>query len=361
MDMVLLNLAHLQAHRIIILEHELRFVASMTVCPSDIRKFRQHVELARVDVDPLRNVLITPLFVERGSVELARQMAEEGRFVMFDSGGYYVQLGKLKYEELYMPLLNAYRENRWASVYTLPDHVPTSQDTPDIVARKVQDTIRFSTLFFEEMPDELKPRAMPVVQGHTYQQVEACLRAYLDLGVRHIGFGSFGTQGEKNQVNIVTQNSLELARHVIKVAHSNGAKVHLFGLGAPPYVAMLKGIHADSFDSGSWQVAAGHGMVSLPFMRFYNISHRNEMSEFQRGILPDEFEQLKSVTGHRCALCDDLRSLQEKKMYRAIHNLIVMTETVEIANRGELDRIESIYAQGSIKYRSEFKTWLQTN
>lgn len=343
------------------LGHQLRFVASMTVCPSDIRKIRHHVEMAQQSIDPLQNILITPVFVERGSVELARQMADEGRHVMFDSGGYYVQLGKLKYEELYMPLLTTYRENRWASVYTLPDHVPTSQDSTEVVDLKVKDTIRFSTLFFEEMPDDLKSRAMPVVQGHTYKQVEACLRAYLDLGVRHIGFGSFGTQGEKNQVNIVTQSSLELARHVINIAHANEAKVHLFGLGAPPYVAMLKGIQADSFDSGSWQVAAGHGMVSLPFMRFYNISHRNEMSEFQRGILPDEFERLKHVTGHQCVLCNDLRSLQEKKMYRAIHNLIVMTETVEIANHGDLDRIESIYEQGSVKYRSEFKTWLQTN
>jgi hypothetical protein len=333
----------------------------MTVCPSDIRKIRQHVELAQPSIDPLRNILITPLFVERGSVELARQMAEEGRHVMFDSGGYYVQLGRLKYEELYMPLLKAYRENRWASVYTLPDHVPTSQDAPEIVDLKVKNTIRFSTLFFEEMPDELKPRAMPVVQGHTYKQVEACLRAYLDLGVRQIGFGSFGTQGKKNQVNIVTQRSLDLAEHVINIAHTNGVKVHLFGLGAPPYVAMLKGIQADSFDSGSWQVAAGHGMVALPFMRFYNISYRNEMSEFQRGILPDEFENLKTLTGHRCALCDDLRSLQQKKMYRAVHNLIVMTETVELANRGEFDRIETIYAHGSVKYRSEFETWLKTS
>lgn len=338
--------------------NQLRFIASMTVCPSDIVKFRQHTMLANVSIDPLRNVLITPLFVESGSVELARQMAEEGRHVMFDSGGYYVQLGKLRYEELYMPLLKAYREHRWASVYTLPDHVPTSQDSPETVAHKVKDTIRYSTMFFEEMPDELKSRAMPVVQGYTYKQVEACLKAYLSLGVKQIGFGSFGTQGQKNQVNIITQNSLKLAKHVIDVAHSHGVKVHLFGLGAPPYVAMLKGIGADSFDSGSWQVAAGHGMVSLPFMRYYNITHRNGRSEFQRGILPEEYERLKAITGHNCGLCDDLHSLQDKKMYRAIHNLIVMSETVEIANSGDLPRIENIYAHGSIKYRSEFATWL---
>lgn len=342
-------------------EHKLRFVASMTVCSSDIRKFEEHIKLANVEIDPLQNVLITPLFVERGSIELAKNMAEEGRHVMFDSGGYYVQLGRLKYEELYMPLLNAYRQNRWASIYTLPDHVPTSQDSPETVARKVQDTIRFSTLFYQEMPDELKDRAMPVVQGHNYQQIELCLRAYLDLGVRYIGFGSFGTQGEKNQVNVITRKSLEMARHVINVAHAHGAKVHLFGLGAPPYVAMLKGIEADSFDSGSWQVAAGHGMVALPFMRYYNISHQNRQSEFQQGILPDEFNRLRKVTGHKCSLCDDMHALQDKKMYRAIHNLIVMTETVDIANRGEMKRIETIYSKGSVKYRSEYTTWLQKN
>jgi hypothetical protein len=333
----------------------------MTVCPSDIKKIRRHVEMAQAPVDPLRNILITPLFVAKESLELVRQMAEEGRFVMFDSGGYYVQLGRLRYEELYMPLLKAYSCNRWASVYTLPDHVPTSQDSPDAVDLKVKNTIRFSKLFFEEMPDELKPRAMPVVHGHTYKQVDSCLQAYIRMGVNYIGFGSFGTQGHKNQVNIVTQSSLELAQYTIKIAHSNKIRVHLFGLGAPPYVAMLKGIQADSFDSGSWQIAAGHGMVSLPFMRFYNISHRNGMSEFQRGILPNEFESLKKITKHHCALCNDLPTLQHNKMHRAVHNLIVIAETVEFANRGESDLIRSIYSAGSVKYRKEFETWLQTS
>ena len=72
-------------------KHQLRFVASMTVCPSDIRKIRHHVKLASPSIDPLQDILITPLFVANGSVELAREMASEGRRVMFDSGGYYVQ------------------------------------------------------------------------------------------------------------------------------------------------------------------------------------------------------------------------------------------------------------------------------
>src|SRR5690606_27529684 len=137
------------------------------------------------------------------------------------------------------PLMSAYKANRWASVYTLPDHVPLSQDQPEVVEQKVRDTITYSTLFFQEMPDELKPRAMPVVQGHNYQQIDACLEAYIRLGVNWIGFGSFGTMGQKSEVNVVTQNALELARYVIQVAHTHNIKVHLFGLGAPPLVAMI--------------------------------------------------------------------------------------------------------------------------
>lgn len=340
-------------------KHQLRFVASMTVCPSDIRKIRHHVKLASPSIDPLQDILITPLFVANGSVELAREMASEGRRVMFDSGGYYVQLGRLSYEELYMPLLQTYRRHRWASVYTLPDHVPTSQDMTDVVERKVQDTIRFSTLFFQEMPDELKPRAMPVVQGHSYKQVEDCLQAYIDLGVKQIGFGSFGTQGKNSEINVATRSAVEIAAHVINVAHAHDMKVHLFGLGTPALVAMIKGIGADSFDSATWLKSAGFGQIFLPFMRAYNISYGISVSELQKGITFEQFSEWRDLTGHQCELCANLPNLNAHKMHRAAHNLIVMSETVAMVNRGHFDRIQAIYHAGSPKYKNEFEKWLQ--
>ena len=331
----------------------------MTVCPSDIKKIRRHVEMAQASVDPLRNILITPLFVANESLELVRQMAEEERFVMFDSGGYYVQLGKLKYEELYMPLLKAYHQNRWASVYTLPDHVPTSQDPPEIIDLKVKNTIRFSKLFFEEMPDDLKPRAMPVIQGHTYKHVDECLRAYIRLGVKRIGFGSFGTQGKNSEINVATKSAVEIARYVIKVAHENGMLVHLFGLGTPSLVAMIKGIKADSFDSATWLKSAGFGQVFLPFMRAYNISYGISVSELQKGITFEQFDEWKSLTGHGCQLCENLSNLNTYKMHRAAHNLIVMAETVAKVNDGNGAHIQAIYKAGSPKYRGEFEKWLE--
>jgi hypothetical protein len=339
----------------------LRFVASISVCPSDIEKLRKHLGLSKLTHDPLRDVLISPLFVNPGTVKAIKNLSDEGKSIIFDSGGYNVQIGKLSYEELYFPLLNFYRNNRWASIYTLPDQVPLSQDSIDMVQIKVNNTITFSTLFFNELPDELKPKAMPVVQGHTQKQIDKSLEAYIKLGVNWIGFGSFGTQGKNSEVNIPTINSVKLAQYVIRIAHEHKIKVHIFGLGAPPFVAMIKGIGCDSFDSASWLKAAGFGMVSLPFMRFYNISHRNKHSEFQRGIGIDDFNYLRKITGHSCELCDDILNLQERKMYRAAHNLISLSESIELINNDELEKIQYIYENGSIKYKGEFRKWLQLN
>lgn len=339
--------------------NKLSFVASLTVCPSDIRKVREHVRMVHSRLNPLKHVLVTPLFINPNSLKMAHDMAAEGYSIHFDSGGYYVQIGKLAYEELYMPLLDIYRANRWAKVYTLPDHVPLTQDTAEVVTQKVRDTIDFSTHFFHEMPDELKPRAMPVVQGHNYRHIDACLTAYLKLGVKRIGFGSFGTSGANNEINVTTKSAIELARYVINVAHSNNIRVHLFGVGTPALIAMIKGIGADSFDSSTWLKSAGFGQVFLPFMRAYNISHRNTTSELQRGITFEQFEDWRKLTGHNCELCASLPNLQRFKMYRAVHNLVVTAETVDMANRNQSELIQKIYHNGSIKYRGEFEKWLQ--
>ena len=341
--------------------NRLEFVASMTICQSDIRKIRSHLTISETLINPLKNMLITPLFADKGSMRIMQEMAEEGQRVFFDSGGYYVQIGRLRYEELYMPLLQTYIANQWASIYTLPDHVPTTQDTPEVVAQKVQDTIDYGTLFYQELPENLKPRAMPVVQGHNLRQVDACLNAFINLGVKQIGFGSFGTSGKNAEINIATNSAVELARYVIQVAHNHGMKVHIFGLGTPALVAMLKGIGADSFDSSSWLKAAGFGQVFLPFMRAYNISHNSTVSELQKGITFEQFEEWIELTGHKCKLCDSIIELQNHKMYRAVHNLITIVETVETVNCGNHEQVREIYHRGSPKYRQEFEKWLQPN
>ncbi len=340
--------------------HQLSFVASMTVCASDIRKICTRLEQAKPVVDPIKNILVTPLFMGKDALHLIGELASQGKSVTFDSGGYYVQTGKVDYLDLFYPLLRAYKNNLWASTYVLPDYVPTSSDDVETVEFKVRSTYQTSELFFHELPDDLKLRAMPVVHGHNYRQVDACLETYIRMGVKQVGFGSFGTSGTKQEVNVASRCSIEIARYVAYVAHQHGMKMHVFGLGVPAIVAMLKGLQVDSFDSSSWLKAAGFGQVFLPFMRAYNITYKTDSSEVQRGITDQEFNKYREITQHSCYFCENRNELRESKMARAIHNLIVIAETVDRMNRWKLDHIESIYRAGSPKYRDEVAKWLRS-
>lgn len=338
--------------------HQIRFVASLTVDASSIRRIIERLNYAETRHNPLANVLTTPVFAGNMALASIREIKERGNAVMFDSGGYYCQTGRIDYQTLYGRLQRTYSANRWADIYVLPDNVPTSKDDPKTVEQKVSITHEQSCNFFHSMPDELKPRAMPVVHGHNYRQIDACLEAYIRLGVKQIGFGSFGTFGKNSQVNVATQSAIEYARYTVQVAHSVGIKVHMFGMGVPVVIMMLYGIEADSFDSSSWLKAAGFGQVFLPLMRAYNITHRNTVSELQKGITPQDFRLYCEVTGHTCPLCTSLECLQNSKMQRAAHNLIVLCETVEMLNTGNLERAQDIYRHTSLKYQKEFDRWL---
>lgn len=338
---------------------KLDFFASMTACPSDVRKIESYLERASPESDSLAHVLTTPLFMNQDALSIIKRFqVERGSEICFDSAGYYVQVGKIQYHELYMKLLTCYRSHRWADRYVLPDYVPLSSDTDAEVEEKVRQTVYYSCLFFQEMPDELKLKAMPVVHGRTRKQVEYCLEHYLTLGVEWVGFGSFGTFGKNNETNIATQSAVENARLVVDIAKRYDLKVHLFGLGAPPLVGMLYSIGADSFDSASWFKSAGFGQIHMPFGRGYNITYNNSCSTIQKGITWEDFTRLKEITGHTCLYCTDYQTIVSHKMHRVVHNLLVVNESVHMLNRGEFNRARSIYEQGSVKYKEEYKRWL---
>src|SRR6266566_3901628 len=337
----------------------LDFFASITACPSDVRKIESYLERASSESDSLAHVLTTPLFMNQDALGIIRRFQiERGSKICFDSAGYYVQVGKIQYHELYMKLLTCYRNHRWADRYVLPDYVPLSSDPDAEVEEKVRQTVYYSCLFFQEMPDELKPKAMPVVHGRTRKQVEYCLEHYLTLGIEWVGFGSFGTFGKNNETNVATQSAVENARLVVDIAKRYGLKVHLFGLGAPALVGMLYSIGADSFDSASWFKSAGFGQVHMPLGRGYNITYNNSCSTIQKGITWEDFTRLEEITGHTCLYCSDYRTIVSHKMHRVVHNLLVVNESVHMLNQGEFDRACSIYEQGSLKYKEEYKRWL---
>ena len=337
----------------------LNFFTALTLCPSDIHKIAHLLQEHNVDANVMQHILITPLFSPSRSIALVKNLKEQNNsVVMFDSGGYYVQVGKLTYQQLYYPLLEFYKANPWADIYTMPDHVPTSQDSEQIVWQKIRDTAEYTALFYQEMPPHLQSRALAVVQGHTHEQVDLCLKTYLQIGISHIGFGSFGTIGKNSGINIATDSAVDLAKYVVGIAHKNGINVHFFGLGAPALVAMIYSAGADSFDSSAWIKSAGFGQVYLPFTRGFNISHRNGNSELQRGIRFEEFEMLKSLTRHTCPFCASIVELQSRKMYRALHNLMAIQQSVSMINNRDYDTIKRIYEGGSPRYREEYQKWL---
>ncbi|HEU0114750.1 MAG TPA: hypothetical protein VFQ80_08735, partial [Thermomicrobiales bacterium] len=338
----------------------LDYFAAITDGPSTLRRVVDLIDAAGPHIaSPVGRVLVTPVVLGQKSLGAFRRLQEDrGARVCFDSGGYYVQVGKIAYEDLYLRLLGVYRAHPWADCFVLPDNVPTSRDTPDDVWAKVRQTVRWSRMFFQELPSALQERAMPVVHGHTIEQVDYALSHYVDIGARRIGFGSFGTFGKNEGVDIAHASSVAVARWVIAAAARHGIAAHLFGLGVPALVAMIAGLGAASFDSSGWLKAAGFGQVTLPFSRAYNITHRNSRSDLQAGILWEAFLANKERTGHRCPYCERRDTLAACKWRRAAHNLIALSESVAMINRQEYERIRDIYAGGSPRYRSEGERWL---
>lgn len=329
----------------------MRFVASLTMSASDLRQAIQLWDASGDPRNPFAHALVSPLFTRPSTLRIVREELKEkrGSQVYFDSGGYYVQQGRLTYEELYGLLMACYRQNRWADWYVLPDWVPTSQDDPQTVEHKVRATITVSKMFYDELPDGLKGQVLPVVQAHTRSQVMACMEAYNEFAVGPIGFGSFGTSGSTNGINTVTKQSVEMLRTLIELAGQGGFNIHLFGVSTPPILYLFQQLGIASFDSMAWMKAAGYGNVFLPFVRGYMATYRvAERTHTYR----EQFERLKAMTGHRCPFCEDFSVLTTNRMYRIMHNLASVLDTLDLLHRADLshEQIIQIIASGSPSY-----------
>jgi hypothetical protein len=308
----------------------------------------------------VRALLITPLLVTPLTLQLGQAIQNDfGIPVMFDSGGYMVQTGRLDYFEMYSGLLELYRRERWAGLYTLPDYVPTTQDPDNVVEAKVQQTVEGSELFYREMPAELRDRALGVVHGRTLAQIEYCLDRYLRIGLRHVGFGSFGTAGQNSGINIATTSAVANASRLAALAAERGLTTHLFGVGAPALLPWIARTGATSFDSANWARSAGFGQVFLPLTRGFNVSYRSTRSVIQHGLTRERFFALRSASGHTCPYCESFEVLQVSREARAGHNLFATADALEIVRRGDRRRMAAIYTLASPKYRALWKRWLE--
>lgn len=302
-------------------------MVALSISPSDLRKQIALWQVVERVQAIFGSVLISPLFASPTTLGIAKGLKSEfGSEVYFDSGGYYVQQGRLSYQDLYGRLLSFYLKNQWADWYVLPDHVPTSLDDQLTVEHKIRDTITVSKLFFDELPANLRERTIPVIQGHTRGQIQRCIEAYAEMGSHYVGFGSFGTAGVNNSINQLTVRSLDNLQWACQLATQYNLTLHLFGMTSPPIVWLFSQLGAYSFDSLGWNKTANYGNVYLPFVRAYNVSYRDPDQSF---LLAGQFETMKRHTRHDCPFCSDFTRLSMDYHYRRAHNLAVLQETAE--------------------------------
>lgn len=310
------------------------FVVSMTHRAYDLREILRLWCEYGDERDPFKRTIFTPLFAQPSVLSFMRKQFETRGGVIFDSGGYYVQQGLVSYESLYQRLMDFYRNNRWASWYVLPDFVPTSSLSAEEVARRVYATVTVSKLFFVEMPEELRLNALPVVQGHTFEQIQYSIENYAELGVSHIGFGSFGTSGNNNNINTITRQSIQMIEFLKWQTEKYHLKLHLFGVGNPSVLPLFYDLGVDSFDSSCWSRTAGYGNVYLPFRGRKNISQGMLREIGGPAYKRAEFSALKDLTEHDCHFCHDIEKLEKNRIYQMLHNLYVMIDTVDALNKG---------------------------
>ena len=322
-------------------DRKLTFVASLTSVSTDLKQLIRLWESEGPDRRPFDKCIITPLFIERKSFDYVRYMHENwGIKVVFDSGGFFVQQGKISYDELFLRLLDFYLKHEWAQTYVLPDFVPTSRQTSDEVTERVYVTATESIRFLKRLPTDLQSKALGVLQGHTPEHLKHCFDIYMNSGLQSIGFGSFDTTGVNAEINLLTaqtERRLVFVRELIRRDFLDGKiaslpDLHLFGVSSPNIINQFKGYLATSFDSSGWQRTAGFGNVYLPFMGRRNVSHKSTALTISKGLSAKEFYVECERTGHSCPFCKDFPRLQDDRLVRMWHNAIVFYDMMETIN-----------------------------
>lgn len=324
-----------------------RFVCTLNITPRDFRLLLRELKDRNITLKPFENVLISPLFSRHETIRLVKKLKEDGtiKILYFDSGGYQLQKGVVGYHALYNQLLQFYLENDWADYYVLPDYPPTSLDSPEKVQQKVRLTIEGGRQFYWELPSHLREKTIGVVQGRSLDEIHYCLESYKRLGLKRLGFGSFGTRGSDSGVNFLDERSFESIAFICRLYSE--IRLHTFGVGNPPTAYILSKMGVASFDSSGWIKAAAYGNIYFPFTRAYNVSFRR--IEKGNGTLnEDTFLQLKDLTGHECSFCRDFREISESRDKRVLHNLLSMVETVEAINKDF--QVQSVISQWSPNY-----------
>jgi GNAT superfamily N-acetyltransferase len=331
------------------------FVASLSNAANDLRNLIRLWEDEGPDERPFERCIITPLFTDGRSLRLVRSLHDRwGVGVVFDSGGFFVQQGKVTYDELFPRLLDYYARNDWAEAYVLPDFVPTSRNSPAEVDERVHVTAAEGVKFHRRMPADLRPRALGVLQGRSAAHLKFCLEAYLGSGIPHLGFGSFDTKGVNAEINVFSAQAarrLEVLSELLAGPYLRGASdalpsFHLFGVSSPALLGDFPRFLATSFDSSGWLRTAGYGNVYLPFRSRRNVTHGASALSCGLGLSAAAFYAACAASRHACPFCRDFDRIRNDRYARMWHNALVFREMTERLNDGLARRAVSALAGG---------------
>lgn len=265
-------------------------------------------------------VLITIIAAgARLELQAIQNRVGNGTKVVFDSGGFFVQTGKMRYDELHEPLMKAFLQHQWAHLYTLPDNVPSVEDSQDTIDYRVRETVKGSVRFFQQLPDHLKERALGVIQGNLKWHHDYCLEHYLKAGIPNVGFGTFG--------KVTDLEMLTNARRMRLISQREGMKhFHLFGFGHLGATVYAKYVNPDTFDSASFMVVAGYKRIGAPFVHYMNISEKRAAP----CISPERWRFVVEHTNHFEVA--DYKELVASRKARLFNNLVAQYLTVDRLN-----------------------------
>lgn len=306
-----------------------QFVASFSAGASELQRLFELWELGGdFERNPFAHVIYSPIACPSSTTKFLQQQKEEEKIksVWLDCGAYQVQQGKRSYDDLLTFLDKFYRENQWADGYVLPDIVPLTTDDDETVEYKVRDTLYYCEKFYHQLPEYVQERAIAPVQGRTINQIDRCIKTYARLGIRRIGFGSWGTSGPNGSVNMLSQDSLALFKKVYNIAREKGMQVHCFGIGGPNSYNRLRknNLIPHTLDSTTWWKAGGFGSIFFPNKSQIQITVRRSIETTKAGV-----EKLKRDTNHSCFFCQNIEQLRASRNHRIMHNLVAWLDTLE--------------------------------